>query len=155
MCHELGMAPDDFHPDDDNGDVIVNEDVEWFFLPHIMAPDQQRVLLGAMRDDDRDKTMSNTVMNHDGVTEPQDQEIASLLRHHLDEDHEGEMSSVSQKTTRTISVPDAGDIHKSTLVSLFNSSSDGQLSKDRLKRVQAHTLDNPSSLAARHCHRLL
>ena len=102
-----------------------------------MTPVQRRQLNAAMQQDEPEQgsnTQSNSQSENGTDLSSEDQELASILRNRFDD------PSTNETVTRTINVPGVGEVHKSTLISLLNSSN-GQLSKDRLKRVQSLQLE--------------
>lgn len=71
-----------------------------------------------------------------------DTQLDCHMRHvMMDDDAEGENDHPTQKHSLQINVPGHGQVYKSTLISMLNSG--GELSKDRLKRVQAPTVLTP------------
>ena len=152
MCRELGMCPDppadvndppDLGPDPPNDPPPPDPEQEeiWFFHPHILHVNDERLLQEAMADEDDD-------LNDEGG-DSTETEIATELRHQL------ETGDEKSKHCPTVTVPNTNQqIHKSTLISMLNSNGGEKLSKDRLRRVQSaktqQTQDCQNEIASNH-----
>jgi hypothetical protein len=114
---QLGMAPDD---EQDHGDDH-DDGVRWFYMPHQMNEQDERVLLCAMASEGDECRQPEASEPGTSQSETQDESLSvvgSLLRQQADElDAKDDASRISS----TIQVSGIGTVCKSTLLSLINS----------------------------------
>ncbi len=163
QCHgdlrSAGIVPED--------DDVNNLKNRWFFKPHLItATTEARIAEQMWKNDDENESseiMETNEEQDDQVNIANSEsshvenypELAVHLRYVLDDDadttglseNETHAPEIEKNVKLTVSVPDIGEVHKSTIFAMLNTSPDG-LSKDRLRRVKSkHTITSVSSVS--------
>eukprot|EP00112_Aurelia_sp_Birch-Aquarium-sp1_P000648 Seg1061.2 transcript_id=Seg1061.2/GoldUCD/mRNA.D3Y31 product="hypothetical protein" protein_id=Seg1061.2/GoldUCD/D3Y31 len=140
---KIGIKPDD--------ELQSSSKNSWFFSPHLINATNETQIMEQMRVDHDNQEISTgnavssesrnqeeAIENEAALYVEQYSELALHLRQVADEIDvcpDDEIPAVKD-VHLTVHVPDVGEIHKSTVFTMLNSSPEG-LSKDRLRRVKS------------------
>ena len=140
------------HPDNELHDAEQNL---WFFQPELIDATTEAGIEQQMAVDDEliDVRVHQENFHVEAEAEAMNMVSAELQTHlrqvaqDSDNDMEtGDNRNEGKKVSATIQVPDVGPVHKATFFSLLNSNPNGELSKDRLKRVRARSTTQTGSV---------